>query len=373
MDCLPSSGAPGVLAASVGFLLLCLIPATAATITVPPAAGGEGIQRALDNTGGGGEVVLQAGTYLVNRPIILRHDSQTLRGAGSATVLYLADKADCPVVILGNPVDDPKGPTRGLHLSSLLIDGNRKNQTHELWRTLASGAQVNNNGVNVWDADDVSVEHVVCCRCRSGGMVSSSWTRRLKVRDFTAFDNQYDGLACYLTEESHFSQLNLHDNLAAGISLDMSFNRNVIDGAVLTGNDLGVFMRQSRSNLFDGVTIQKSRHHGVFMAQSGAPGASGWRPLPGTECTGNRFDQLQISDSGGKAFLVNDDSCTNNVIGSGRFLDNRGGGLFQAPTNPVTAQALVEDNSPPQANARTPVLHQTAHQAKPDGQEPTTL
>jgi hypothetical protein len=47
--------------------------------------------------------------------------------------------------------------------------------------------------------------------------------------------------------------------------------------------------------------------------------------------------------------------------------------LFQAPTNPVTAQALVEDNSPPQANARTPVLHQTAHQAKPDGQEPTTL
>jgi hypothetical protein len=45
-------------------------------------------------------------------------------------------------------------------------------------------------------------------------MASISGTRRLTVRNYTAFDNQFDGLACYQTEDSHFSHLNLHDNTA---------------------------------------------------------------------------------------------------------------------------------------------------------------
>ena len=373
LDCLPKSRPGGVWAASVGLLFTCLFSASGAVIAVAPAAGGEGIQRALEGLPGGGEVVLQAGTYRVGQPIILRHDGQALRGAGPETVLYLVDQANCPVVILGNPEDSPKGPTRGLQLLSLFIDGNRKNQTRELWRSLACGAQINNNGVTVWYAGDATVEHVVCCRCRSGGMVSSAGTRRLTVRDFTAFDNQFDGLACYLTEESHFSQLVLHDNLSAGISLDLDFNRNVIEGAVLRANDLGIFMRQSQSNVFDAMTIEKSRNHGVFMAQSGFRTASGWRLFPGSECTGNNFDQLAISGSGGMAFLVNNDSCTNNVISNGRFWDNAGGGLSQARTHPVSAPALVEGNPPPALNPALPAADRSMHQAGPVKSEPTTL
>ena len=214
-------------------LLLPSFSNFAASVSVPSSAGGEGIQSALDGLGTGGEVILSAGKYLVHAPIIVRKDGQTLRGAGDATVLYLADEANCPVIILGSLAADAKNPTKNVHLASLFIDGNRKNQAKEVWRVLPDDAGVYNNGVNVWGAADAHhVENVVCSHCRSGGLVSTAGTRRLTVRDYTAFDNQFDGLACYETEQSHFSHLNLHDNLAAAISLDLGFNHNVIQDAV---------------------------------------------------------------------------------------------------------------------------------------------
>jgi len=334
----------------LGLLFLFPWSGPAATLAVPPADGGEGIQKALDQVGAGGQVILSRGTYLVHQPIILSQDGQSLGGAGPETILSLADNANCPVVILGAPMGKAKRPTRGLHLCNLLVDGNRTHQQKEVWRVLPDGAGLYNNGVDGWDMDDATVEHVICRRCRSGGLVTTGRTRRLTVRDYTAYDNQFDGLACYLTRDSHFSQLNLHDNLAAGISLDLDFVHNVIEGAVLTGNDLGVFMRHSRDNVFEGLTIRHSRHDGVFMAQAGEGTQSGWRLSPDTECTGNNFNNLRVADCGGKAFEVNDDSCTNNAINGAQFLDNAQGGLCQARTNPVTLRALPVHPAPPSGN-----------------------
>ena len=318
---------------------------------VSPKAGGEGIQKALDKLPAGGEVVLGAGTYLIRQPVILQRDRQTLRGAGAATILYLADNADCPVVVLGSPLQRPSGPVTGVVLSDLLIDGNRKNQRAEIWRSLPDGALFN-NGIDVWNVNGAAVERVVCCRCRSGGLVSTARTRRLTVIDFTAYDNQFDGLACYSTEESRFSRLDLHDNLAAGISLDLDFNHNVIDGAVLTRNDLGIFMRQSRNNTFTGITIAKSRHHGVFMAQT----ADGPRSVPERSGTGNNFDNLLVTECGGRAFQVNNDTCVRNTIASSKFLDNAQGGLCQARTNPVTVRNLVQRDGQATLGVWTPAI-----------------
>lgn len=183
--------------------------------------------------------------------------------------------------------------------------------------------------------------------------MTSAGTRRLTVTDYTAYDNQFDGLACYYTEDSHFSGLNLHDNLAAGISLDLDFCHNLIDNAVLTGNDLGIFMRQSRNNDFKGLTIQKSRHHGVFMAQT----VIGTAACPGSECAENNFDGIQITKCGGKAFVVNDTTCTNNVICGGLFSDNVQGGLAQASPNLVALRALAPLGRSAVLGAITPVVH----------------
>jgi hypothetical protein len=329
--------------ASLAVFLLCFIPlcGVAATLEVPPAAGGDGVQQALDQVGVGGEVVLGRGNYVVHQPIVLRQNGQSLRGAGPETILFLADNANCPVVILGPPKDITKGPTQSLHLSDLLVDGNRTHQPDELWQILTNDIVINNNGVQVCDVSNAVIEHVVCRSCRSGGLVSTGRTRRLTLRDYTAYDNQFDGLACYRTEDSRFSQLNLHDNLAAGISLDVGFDHNTIERAVLTNNDLGIFMRDSRDNRFEGVTIHGSRHDGVFMAQAGEVTGSGWRLLPGTECTGNQFNNLRVAGCSGMAFRVNDSACTNNVINGGQFLGNAQGGLPPLPTNAVTTSNLT--------------------------------
>ena len=320
-------------AGSVALAFLCLMagPIQAATLSVlniPANSSGEDIQKALDELAGGGEVVLAPGTYEIHRPIVLRHSYQTLRGGGPGTILVLADNANCPVVIMGAPSQATARTTEHLRLADLQIDGNRTNQQQELWRVACDGSLLNNNGVDIWGVNDAVVENVACYRCRSGGLVAAQ-ARRIDVRNFTAFDNQYDGLACYFTEESHFSGLRLHDNLAAGISLDLSFQHNVIEDAVLERNDLGIFMRDSRDNVFQGLNIENSHTHGVFIAESGSSTPEGWKLDPSTACTGNQFVAPVVTNCGGYGILINDASCTNNVVTDARFVADTRGGLYE--------------------------------------------
>ena len=158
------------------------------------------------------------------------------------------------------------------------------------------------------------------------------------MRDLNAFDNEFDGLACYLTTDSFFADLNLHDNPGAGISLDLAFNHNVISNAVLTANDLGIFMRASRENQFLNVSIRNSLHHGVFMAHSEMQTATGWGPAPKTECVYNAFTNLIAMNCGGAAFRVNNTTCTNNIIIRPKFAGNLNGNLSQAQPNLVAVQ-----------------------------------
>ena len=305
------------------------IPATEAVmVTLPPGATSAEIQQTLDMLPeSGGEVVLPPGTIDVRQPIVLQHDHQTLRGSGDATVLRLADDANCPVIILGEPVNNPHSTVKDLRVSDLFIDGNRYHQQRELWQLQGEGSEIRNNGITIQKVSDSTVEHVTCAHCRSGGLVTALGVRRLTVRDLTAFDNEFDGLACYQTEDCLFTELDLRDNPGAGISLDLAFNHNVISNAVLTANDLGIFMRESCENQFHNISIRNSRHYGVFMAHTEQPTKGGWRPVPQTECAHNAFTNLIASNCGDAAFRVNDITCTNNVIVQPQFQDNVQGGL----------------------------------------------
>jgi len=305
------------------------IPATEAVmVTLHPGATSAEIQQMLDMLPeSGGEVVLPPGTIEVRQPIVLQRDHQTLRGSGDATVLRLADGANCPVIILGKPVNNPHSTVKDLRVSDLFIDGNRYHQQRELWQLQGEGSEIRNNGITVQSVSDSTVEHVTCARSRSGGLVTTRGVRRLTVRDLTAFDNEFDGLACYYTVDCLFTELDLHDNPGAGISLDLAFNHNVISNAVLAANDLGIFMRESRDNQFHNISIRNSRHYGVFMAHTEKPTQGGWQPVPQTECAHNSFTNLIASHCGDAAFRVNNSTCTNNVIVRHQFQDNVQGGL----------------------------------------------
>jgi hypothetical protein len=305
------------------------LPATTVT-TLKPGVTGEEIQQALNCMTNGGVLLLPAGKIKVSQPLILQYSDQTLRGAtNQTTILYLANNANCPVIIMGQPVNRPMQTIRHLCVSDLFIDGNRSHQQRELWRERGEGSEIRNNGITIQNISDSVVDNVTCTRCRSGGLVTTLGVRRLTVENFASFDNEFDGLACYLTMDSVFTNLYLHDNPGAGISLDLAFDHNVIKNAVLAANDLGIFMRDSRDNQFDNVTIRNSRDFGVFMAQAFEPVARGAEPEPETECTDNCFTNLVDLKNGRAAFRVNDVSCTNNVIVGAQF-----GGAVRALSTP---------------------------------------
>jgi hypothetical protein len=341
-----------------GFLFVCFLafpvadPAASEmsalkpwVVTLPAGVTCAEIQKTLDGLPrSGGEVILPAGKILVSQPIVLQRDCETLRGAGAATILFLADNANCPVIIMGQPVNNPQKTIKDLRVSNLVIDGNRLQQQRELWRLQGEGSNIRNNGITIQKVRDSIVEHVTCAHCRSGGLVTTLGVRRLTVWDLDAFDNEFDGLACYLTEDSTFTKLFLHDNSGAGISLDLAFNHNVIDDAILAANNLGIFMRDSRYNQFEKISIRDSHDYGVFMAQACEPTARGWQPAPQTECTNNSFTKFIANKCGAAAFRINDIACTNNVIIGAQFNDNLHGGLSLVEPNLLTVQ-----NPPPLA------------------------
>jgi len=320
------TGNSGAILRGAVFLGLLVFPAASLVSPPKPAAVPETvvlsagmtsaqIQQALDSLpSSGGQVVLPPGHFEVYQPIILRRDHQTLHGSGAGTILHLADGANCPVIIMGEAVNYPQQTVKYLCISDLFIDGNRHQQKRELWRVYGEGSQIRNNGITVQNVSDSVVEHVTCARCRSGGLVTTRGVQRLTVQDLTAFDNEFDGLACYQTTDCLFTKLHLHDNPGAGISLDLAFNHNVISNAVLTANDLGIFMRASRDNQFHNISIIGSRHYGVFMADTGKLTSRGWQPAPRSECADNSFTSLAASDCGSAAIRVNSPACTNNVI-----------------------------------------------------------
>jgi len=286
------------------------------------------IQQALDSLpNSGGQVVLPPGNFEVYQPIVLRRDHQTLGGSGAESILHLADGANCPVIIMGEAVNHPHHTVKYLCISDLFIDGNRHQQKRELWRVYGEGSEIRNNGITVQNVNDSVVEHVTCARCRSGGLVTTRGVQRLTVQDLTAFDNEFDGLACYQTTDCLFTKLHLHDNPGAGISLDLAFNHNVISNAVLTANDLGIFMRASRDNQFHNISIIGSRHYGVFMADAGKLTSRGWQAAPRSECVDNSFTSLVASDCGSAAFRINSPACTNNVVVRASFDGNPQGEL----------------------------------------------
>jgi hypothetical protein len=336
----------GMAGKCAAFLWMLVIPTicpadstTSVVVTLSANATSTEIQQALAGLPeSGGEVRLPPGNFEVCQPIVLRRDYQTLRGSGVETVLRLADNANCPVVIMGEPVNHPTKTIKQLCVSDLFIDGNRAHQQRELWRLQGEGSEIRNNGIQVQGVSDSTVENVVCARCRSGGLVTTRGVQRLVVKSLNAFDNEFDGLACYQTMDSVFTKLYLHNNPGAGISLDLAFNHNTISNALLTGNDLGIFMRASRDNQFHNITIRGSRHFGVFMAHAERQTERGWQPTPQTECTDNAFTNLTAVRCGGPAFCVNNSTCTNNIINGAQFENGVQNGHALASADLMTVQ-----------------------------------
>jgi parallel beta-helix repeat protein len=316
--------------------LLCLVlgftvtgmAAPRQTIQVPPSEGSFGINRALAALQkDGGEVVLSAGTYQVSTPIIISSDNITLRGAGPATLLRLAAKANCPAVVVGDEANKPRRTVRNVCVADLRIDGNRTQQQGECWNGVCDtgpSTAIRSSGVVIRRARDILVLRVSASRCRSGGMVTEKVCRRLLVQDFAASDNEFDGLACYETEDSRFTGLNLHHNKSAGISTDLDFDHNTFSNVRMYNNGShGIFMRNSSKNTFEDLEVKHSGRAGIFVDQVDKDRRTG--------SVGNHFKTVQVTASGGPGFQVNAVSCKRTTLTHSLLVDNTDGVWEAAP------------------------------------------
>lgn len=288
------------------------------------------IQNAINKLpSAGGEVLLTSGTYTCTHPIVLDKSHVTLRGRGTATVLRLADGINAPVIVMGQTENVPSRSIHFVSVSDLMIDGNRANQSSECMGGPCSDQfPLRNNGISIRRCIDCSVQSVVVFGAMSGGLVTELGCRRLRIRDYTSYDNEFDGLAGYETEDSSFSGIYLYNNQAAGISTDIKFNNNKFFDVTITNNKtVGIFMRDSLDNSFTNLHISDSVQHGIFLAQVNHD--------PTTGATGNTFTGAVISRSGGAGMIANDASCVNNMMVGAQFINNRHGCISEASSGLV--------------------------------------
>lgn len=279
----------------------------------------------------GGRVVLGSGTFTIYEPIVLDRDNVELRGEGPSTVLRLADRAACPVVVIGSIITPTPRIVSRVAVRNLVLDGNRKTQEQECWGGVCDTGGVSvirNNGLTIRGASDIKVEHVIARNARSGGVVIEKHCREIYIDHLEASHNHFDGLACYETEDSYFNRLNLHHNEYAGISLDLEFNHNIIKSAELHHNGAqGVFMRQSNNNDFKKINIYNNGNQGVFIAQADAS--------PETCCKNNVFSDMNVTNNKGFGFRINDTSCTTNLVRNSHFKGNAPGNVSEVAENLV--------------------------------------
>jgi len=258
----------------------------------------------------GGVVELGAGSFLINQPIVIDRDGIELRGRGPDTLLFLAARANCPVVVVGSSSTPTHRMVRHISVRELVIDGNREEQTVECYGGPCDERNLSllrNNGITIRGAEDILIENVVTRRTRSGGVVLEKTCRRVRIIGLESCDNEFDGLAAYETEDSSFTRLNLHHNQSAGFSFDWRFNRNYIaDASAVDNGSQGIFMRDSIGNTFERMILRSNGEQGIFMAET--------RTIPGTACRYNKFRMVTITANKAHGIRINDASCTVNAL-----------------------------------------------------------
>lgn len=276
-----------------------------------PAGDDQLISAAIDSlAASGGIVELEEGIYTIRNPIIIEHDGIELRGQGIKTELNLAPKANCPVLVIGSRQTPTHRIVRGIVVKDLLIDGNRAEQDFECWGGHCDEQHrtaLRNNGITVRGAEKIVIENVTTRRTRSGGIVLEKRCRQIGISGLDSYENEFDGLAAYETEDSVFTKLNLHHNRSAGFSFDWRFNNNYISDTVASDNgSQGIFMRDSISNVFEKLVLSRNGEQGIFIGET--------RELPGTACRYNKFRDVTITANRTQGIRINDASCNPNTL-----------------------------------------------------------
>lgn len=287
----------------------------------------------------GGTIQLGPTLFPIRSPIVIDRDGVELRGINKETILRLTDAAECSVIVIGNLNTPVSHLVRNVQVSYLSIDGNRGAQKFECWGgPCDSGGLtfIRNNGITVRGAEDIVLKNLSTHNCRSGGIVLEKGCRRITISFLESYNNEFDGLAAYETEDSTFIQIHAFGNRSAGLSLDWDFNRNIIADSTFTRNgSQGIFMRDANLNQFRNLYLRDNGEQGLFVAET--------REVADSACTGNTFERLSATGNKTQGIRVNDASCVDNRIVDSRVAGNAGGNISLAAEGLlVGAESVVQ-------------------------------
>lgn len=209
-------------------------------------------------------------------------------------------------------------------------------------------SSIRNNGITIRGGNHVVVRNVTAQRMASGGLVTEKQCDNLKVINFTSRKNYFDGMAGYQTSNSLFKDLHLNENRGAGISLDINFDKNVLENVEITNTgDVGIFMRHASRNFFrdlkityDATTNAKGEASAQFGGGSFGVFLAAARPDARMTCTyGNVFERPVIKRARGVAFIMNDECIHTQTIAERMTLNES---MFYGNTNETVKNKLID-------------------------------
>jgi hypothetical protein len=279
----------------------------------------------------GGVVRISAGTYNCEAPIVIEKNNVIVKGDGTGkTVFRLADNVHAPLLVIGSSKTllDNQGryvtPFRvhNVAVEGISFDGNKSHHDpkKECGETIceADASSIRNNAISIRGASDIRLKNIEAHDSISGGLVSEKYCDHLMIENFDSHHNYFDGLAGYQTEKSVYNNVNLHDNRAAGISVDIRFNDNkFIGGSIENNSDIGIYARDAKNNLFDGLKINNNKGYGALLGTPDGPA--------GRCADSNTFHNVEISHSGKKAVIAFDTCHGNTITGASKLDSNHEG------------------------------------------------
>jgi len=230
----------------------------------------------------------RACTYYAT-PIVIAKDNVTLVGAGYGTVLFLADNAQKPCIVVGDIRDEERehlDTHRNIIIRDLQIDGNRANQPpdeggeYDLTRPW-----LRNNGITVRKVTNSLIENCLIRNCRSGGLVLEKGCSHNQIVNVMASGNYFDGVCAYESSHCVFDAVDASDNDYAGFSFDLWSDENIVKNCIAIGNG----------------------HSGFFIAH----------------CTKLIISDCQFSDSGNYDGIFLSSGSSENVIANCYFKTNK--------------------------------------------------
>ncbi len=186
-------------------------------------------------------------------PIVVDKSNTILDGKNIS--YKLADNKSSPMIIVGDSKNiEPEFMVENIVIKNFILDGNMSAQPSEIWNNVDNGIRA--SAIVIRKAKNVVIQNCIIRNARSAGICIEKSSESVIIENCIIETCFFDGIAgCYSTNNIIRNNV-VKDCMYAGISFDLQFNNNRIEGNVLINNDIGVFMRFSDYNTFTGNVLK---------------------------------------------------------------------------------------------------------------------